>query len=460
VVGGGPAGATFALRMARLGYEVLLLERSTFPRMNIGEVLAPGTAPLLDALSLRDAIPTAGSLPTNQARVRWAGQRTVSLSIPPSQASVTVNRGDFDSLLLEAAKSAGVTVWQATRACHPKRTTTGWELIASTPTGPRRIRAGFLTDASGRGRLLGSSRTRRSVPTLALHATWRGTAEPGKPTRLEAGRKAWFWGVHLPGGQFRAFAIVPAAVFRQNRVTKANLEGYYRRLLAATEVMDALTQPTLDGPVSVCDATCYFDPDCVDETSIKLGDASFTVDPLSSSGVQSALRSSLTASAVVHTMLLPGGDTVAATAFYRDSQRFASNQHSHWAAAYHTKRLGRSSRGIEDRNAARADEPRGPRTQPHLGDVFARPARLAQGATLVDEPCISGDRVVRKRALSHPRLGRPVAYLGDIEIAPLVELLTQRETFGQAVWEWSCRITPAKALVLAAWLDHHSLIKY
>jgi flavin-dependent dehydrogenase len=41
VVGGGPAGATAAHLLAAAGFDVMLLERATFPRYHIGESLQP-----------------------------------------------------------------------------------------------------------------------------------------------------------------------------------------------------------------------------------------------------------------------------------------------------------------------------------------------------------------------------------------------------------------------------------
>src|SRR4029077_9705581 len=43
VVGAGPAGSSIALRLARAGVDVALLERSRFPRTKVcGEYLSPG----------------------------------------------------------------------------------------------------------------------------------------------------------------------------------------------------------------------------------------------------------------------------------------------------------------------------------------------------------------------------------------------------------------------------------
>lgn len=445
--------------MALLGHDVLVLERSAFPRPHIGDVLSPGIWPLLETLGLRDAVHSAGFVPISEARVRWAGHEGVSVSIPASQSSITVDRGMFDLRLLEKAKSAGTVVWQSALANRAKRTTAGWELAVSTPTGLRTVRAAFLADASGRARLLGGARTRRSVATLALYATWHGTATLDRATRLEGGLQGWFWCAPLPGGRFRAFAIIPAAVSRQEGVNRANLQSFYRRLLDGSGILDGLSHPELDGPVAVCDATCYFDPDCIDQTSIKLGDASFTIDPLSSSGVQKAVQSGLTGGVAVHTLLLPGGDATAASSFYSDSQRFASDQHSEWAAEYHADRLDSSRLSPEQQGVPVLSDRLTPTLPLQLEDILPCRVRLAREATLVEEPCIVGDRVIRKQALGHPRLRRPVAYLGEIELVPLVELLDQRATLGQVVWEWSHRLTPTKALVVAAWLRQHDLIE-
>ena len=52
IIGGGPAGATAAMLLARGGAQVLVLERATFPRFHIGESLLPRNFPLIQELGL------------------------------------------------------------------------------------------------------------------------------------------------------------------------------------------------------------------------------------------------------------------------------------------------------------------------------------------------------------------------------------------------------------------------
>src|SRR5262245_17700806 len=56
VLGGGPAGATAALLLARAGWHVAIVEKSTFPRRKVcGEFISATTLPLLRALGIADS---------------------------------------------------------------------------------------------------------------------------------------------------------------------------------------------------------------------------------------------------------------------------------------------------------------------------------------------------------------------------------------------------------------------
>ena len=107
--GGGIAGSAAALMLARGGFTVLLLEKHREPQHKVcGEFLSPEALPLLEASGLLPAIAAAGARPVRAAAVVGPGGAHCRFALP--RAGLALSRFRLDSLLLEAAEQAGVTV--------------------------------------------------------------------------------------------------------------------------------------------------------------------------------------------------------------------------------------------------------------------------------------------------------------------------------------------------------------
>jgi len=454
VIGGGPAGATLARRLARLGHDVVLIERSIFPRRHVGESLPPSIIPILDLSGVRRRVETAGFLRPASALVRWSG------SVPIRRwyggtPGFQVDRGGFDQVLLEAAGASGVAVYQPAQASRPVPEEGGWRIPVRSDGPTREICARFLVDAAGKHAAFSRRRRGVSVPTVAMYGYWYETDLRGSEMRVEAGRSCWYWGAPLPDGSFNAAVFVDAQ--RCAGLVREDLDVQYRARLAESHLLRGCIRGVLREPVRICDASTYFDDDPVTPTSIRVGEAAFAIDPLSSQGVQVAMTSAFQAAAVVHTLRC-GGDQEAALEFYRRRQRDVVEGDQRIAerlyAAHETFR--------EDdfwRSRAR-DALSTPEWTPRIEPIdLSAPLMLSFSARVASVPTIEGDFIRRSEALHHPSLEGPVAYLGDIALAPLLRQIGHEQRASRVAEEWS-RILPAgHAWRIIEWLWRRRILE-
>jgi flavin-dependent dehydrogenase len=452
VVGGGPAGATLARSLALLGHEVCLVERADFPRSHVGESLPSSILSLLDVLGVRERVEAASFLRPDRAIVRWAAA-TDHLKSQPGEPGFQVDRGPFDRILLEAAANAGVQILQPAAARPPYQNASGqWQIPVRRSREALTIRAAFLADASGRRRWLPGTVSRCSAPTLALYGYWRDAEIEGVETRVEAASEGWFWGAPLPDGTFNATVFLDPD--RCAAAGRRELERFYRSLLAGSTLLGGCLHGRLCGGVVACSASCYADPEPVTQSWIRVGEAAFSIDPLSSQGVQTAIGSGLQACRVVHTLLTAPEHAGAAMEFYRSRQAEIVAQHQSLAAAYYAEPKEWGDRPFWRRRAttpaaqvppARSDFPS---SRVSAGTRVA----LSRDAVLVETPCVVDSVISARRALCHPRLQRPVAFLEGIELAPLLDGISPGETLGEMIRHWERRIPFSVCVAIARWM--------
>jgi len=155
VVGAGPAGSTAAYYLAQAGLDVLVLEKTSFPREKVcGDGLTPRAVHSLVAMG----VPTDaedGWIRNKGLRVIGGG-RTLELPWPQLASwpdyGLVRPRLDFDEVLVRHAEKAGARLREQTTVLGPlldERTGRVVGVQTRTPEGPRDFRAPLVLAADG-----------------------------------------------------------------------------------------------------------------------------------------------------------------------------------------------------------------------------------------------------------------------------------------------------------------------
>jgi flavin-dependent dehydrogenase len=206
IVGGGPAGASLAARLARAGHDVVVLERSPAWHWRAGGVFAsPAAVSALRDLGLDPRTLGSVARPIPAMRVETPGGTTFRLTYGADaggEPAVGFDRSRLDPALLDLARAAGADV------------RTGWAVVGVDaeqprldlrgPDGPATIEADVVVGADGLrsvvGRAAGVERAARLVPRLGLTyhlADPRGSAP--RDARMRIVRDGYIGIAPVPG---------------------------------------------------------------------------------------------------------------------------------------------------------------------------------------------------------------------------------------------------------------------
>jgi flavin-dependent dehydrogenase len=294
VVGGGPAGSTASLVMARGGLRVLLIERTPFPRFHVGESFLPRGYALIRELGLLDELNKVTHVPKYGAEFGFGyGGTTVRFTFDQGlakaeNATFNVERAPFDAMLLNAARNAGVEVLQGPAVRKVLNLADG---DVSVQVDDTVIRGKWLMDASGQSTFLGRTLgTRHALPNhrkVAYFGHFENVQrltgdEEGHPTVVMCD-EGWFWLIPIDAQRTSIGLVMDANVVGQ--IGLPSQELLFWGLKRCPLLRDRTTQAKFPATTNTCADFSYYCRPYAGPGYFLLGDAAFFLDPIFSTGI-------------------------------------------------------------------------------------------------------------------------------------------------------------------------------
>ncbi|HEY2376842.1 MAG TPA: geranylgeranyl reductase family protein [Gemmatimonadaceae bacterium] len=298
IVGGGPAGSSLAVSLARRGAHVLILDRARFPRPKpCAEYLSPQASRVLHSMSVLEDVEQSGAAQLAGMVVRAPnGTRVVGEFAGCTvkgfrDRGLSVRREVLDAILLRAAQRAGAEIRESTHVVdvirgadarvRGVRTADGTDVVADVVVGADGLRSVVA-------RRLGLARSARWPRRYALVTHYSGVGEIGECGEMHV-EPGGFVGIADVGGGLTTVALVVPS--RRAKEFAGGREAFLERWLAERPQLSArFSGATRVSPVVATGPFASRARRAWSPGVALVGDAADFFDPFTGEGIYAALR--------------------------------------------------------------------------------------------------------------------------------------------------------------------------
>jgi geranylgeranyl reductase family protein len=286
VIGSGPSGASAALKLAENGISVVLIEKETLPRYKTcgGGFVYRGRRNMpFDVSSVVEREFKKIDIYFERAGIHLTSERDEPIIS-------MIMRDDFDNLIVEKAKEAGITLLENHRL---KDITFGELNTLHTSQGD--VKAKFIIAADGAlsitAKLTGWEETRYLIPALEyeVEVSPEDFERLSKEVRFDFDAVPLGYGWSFPKKNHLSIGVASA------RRTKINLKKYYKEYLTTLGITEVISEAFHGFQIPVSPREDGF----VRKNVFLVGDAAGFADPVTAEGISNAILTGVMASEAI-----------------------------------------------------------------------------------------------------------------------------------------------------------------
>jgi len=248
IIGAGPSGSVAGSYLHKMGVNVKIVEKTKFPRIVVGESLIPRVMDHFEAADLLPALNTYNFQPKPGARFIRGNEICIfDFSDKFSTGwdwTWQIPRADFDKAITDEMQRKGIDIQFETEVTHVQfEGTDSITTLQDIDGKESQIRAKFLIDASGYGRVLPRMLHLDAASKLSPHsAIFSHIIDERRPDGVEGTQisfdiletKVWLWVIPFSNGKTSVGIVGPTDYIEQlgNTSTEAlqnaiNLSDFY-----------------------------------------------------------------------------------------------------------------------------------------------------------------------------------------------------------------------------------------
>jgi flavin-dependent dehydrogenase len=283
IIGGGPAGATCAILLARGGWDVTLVEQSRFPRDKVcGECLSALGFDVLTRIGLAETFLSLGAVRLNRAEIRAPGGRPMRVALPAPMWGLS--RSAFDTMLLDAARGVGARVRQPARCEAVDGSVRIRDLETNTV---ETLKPSHVLLADGKGAFADERPPRTG--DFGIKAHFIDVDGPRDAIELFSIRKSYGGLAAIEGGRWNTAFSVPSTRIQASR---GDLDGLFAEMLCENPTLARrFTAARRVGPWLASPLPRFSVRGLWQSDVIPIGNAAAALEPIGGEGMGLAMRS-------------------------------------------------------------------------------------------------------------------------------------------------------------------------